>query len=246
MVYGENMMYVRNKASPWRICTKSPPEKSDLAPLATFFIVFCDFFKSYGSKPLTLIMFFVVLWEVVSPLRAIFDIMTQNRENRKKRVPKWPYFGPFEAFLKVKYSKNQGDDFEWFFKVVLMVLELYSGYRKVFRGFKESIPSLRTCFWALLKKKYDQYSQATMWRSCVLHRFWTMLLLIEDSRKLCLSWIFKSQKCVLRLGIDSLRPQDTFAYPGYNSRTIRTTLKNHSKSSTWFLLYFKKASKEPK
>ena len=62
-------------------------------------------------------MFFVVLWEVVSPLRAIFDIMTQNRENRKKRVPKWPYFGPLEAFLKVKYSKNQGDDFEWFFKV---------------------------------------------------------------------------------------------------------------------------------
>ena len=57
-------------------------------------------------------MFFVVLWEVVSPLRAIFDIMTQNRENRKKRVPKSPYFGPFEAFLKVKYSKNQGDDFE--------------------------------------------------------------------------------------------------------------------------------------
>ena len=53
-----------------------------------FFDVFCDFFKSYGSKPLTLIMFFVVLWEVVSPLRVIFDIMTQNRENRKKRVPK--------------------------------------------------------------------------------------------------------------------------------------------------------------
>ena len=57
-------------------------------------------------------MFFVVLWEVVSPLRAIFDIMTQNRENRKKRVQKCPYFSPFEAFLKVKYSKNQGDDFE--------------------------------------------------------------------------------------------------------------------------------------
>ena len=94
-------------------------------------------------------MFFVVLWEVVSPLRAIFDIMTQNRENRKKRVQKWPYLSPFEAFLKVKYSKNQGDDFEWFFKVVLMVPELYPGYGKVSWGLKESIPNLRTCFWLL-------------------------------------------------------------------------------------------------
>ena len=91
-------------------------------------------------------MFFVVLWEVVSPLRAIFDIMTQNRENRKKRVQKWAILRPFEAFLKVKYCKNQGDDFEWFFKVVLMVLELYPGYGKVFWGLKECIPNLRTCF----------------------------------------------------------------------------------------------------
>jgi len=30
-------------------------------------------------------MFFVVLWEVVSHLKAILDIMTQNRENRKKK-----------------------------------------------------------------------------------------------------------------------------------------------------------------
>ena len=59
-----------------------------------------------------MIMFFVVLWEVVSPLRAIFDIMTQNRENRKKRVQKCLYFSPFEVFLKVRDSKNQGDDFE--------------------------------------------------------------------------------------------------------------------------------------
>ena len=94
-------------------------------------------------------MFFVVLWEVVSTLGAIFDIMTQNRENSKKRVQKWPYFSPFEAFLKVKYSKNQGNDFEWFLKVVLMVLELNPGYGKVFRGLKESIPNLRTGFWLL-------------------------------------------------------------------------------------------------
>ena len=53
-----------------------------------------------------IIMFFVVLWEVVSLLKGIFDIMTQDRENCEKRVQKWPYFGPFEAFLKVKYSKN--------------------------------------------------------------------------------------------------------------------------------------------
>ena len=58
----------------------------------------------------------------------------------------------------------------------------------------------------------------------------------------------KAQKHVLRLEIDSLRPKDTFPYPGYISRTIRTTLKNHSKSSPWFLLYFtfRKASKGPK
>ena len=81
--------------------------------------------------------------------------------------------------------------------------------------------------------------------------FWvyvTVYLLIEDSSKPCLNPIFKSQKPVLRLGKHSLRPQDTFPYPGYNSRTIRTTLKNHSKSSPWFLLYFtfRKASKGPK
>ena len=114
--------------------------------LLLFWSVFCDFFKSYGSKPLTLIMFFVVLWEVVSPLRAIFDIMTQNRENRKKWVQQWAILRPFEAFLKVKYSKNQGDDFEWFFKVVLMVLEFYPGYGKVFWDLKGCIPNLRTCF----------------------------------------------------------------------------------------------------
>ena len=51
-------------------------------------------------------MFFVVLWEVVSPLRAIFDIMTQNRENRKKRVQKRLYFGSFEAILKIKYERG--------------------------------------------------------------------------------------------------------------------------------------------
>ena len=36
-----------------------------------------------------------------------------------------------------------------------MVLELYPGYGKVFWGLKESIPNLRTCFKALLEKKYD-------------------------------------------------------------------------------------------
>ena len=51
-------------------------------------------------------MFFVVLWEVVSPaLRVIFDIIEKIAKNESKN-------DPFEAFLKVKYSKNQGDDFE--------------------------------------------------------------------------------------------------------------------------------------
>ena len=58
-----------------------------------------------------------------------------------------------------------------------------------------------------------QYSQDTMWRSGVLHVVLSLLLLIEDSKKLRLSRIFKSQKHVLRLGIDSLRPQNTFPYP---------------------------------
>ena len=93
-----------------------------------------------------------------------------------------------------------------------------------------------------------QYSQGTMWRSRVLHVVLSVFLLIEDSRKPCLSRIFERQKHVLKLGIDSLKPLNTFPYPGYNSRTIRTTLKNHSKSSPWFLLYFtfRKASKGPK
>ena len=141
-----------------------------------FWGVFCDFFKSYGSKPLTLIMFFVVLWEVVSPLRAIFDIMTQNRENRKKRVQKWPYFSPFEAFLKVKYSKNQGDDFEWFFKVVLMVLELYSGYGKVFWGLKESISNLITHFWLMKSQLMHSYFESSISKNTVQNPCKTQLL----------------------------------------------------------------------
>ena len=155
----------------------SPPQESaEMEEWLLFWGVFCDFFKSYGSKPLTLIMFFVVLWEVVSPLRAIFDIMTQNRENRKKRVPKWPYFGPFEAFLKVKYSKNQGDDFEWFFKVVLMVLELYPGYGKVSWGLKESIPNLRTCFWLLKMRQGHNFFETSISKNALKTTCKTLLL----------------------------------------------------------------------
>ena len=179
-----------------RISINPPPNKCENTRFTTFFIVFCDFFKSYGSKPLTLIMFFVVLWEVVSPLRAIFDIMTQNRENRKKRVPKWPYFGPFEAFLKVKYSKNQGDDFEWFFKVVLMVLELYPGYGKVSLGLKECIPNLRTCFWLLKMRLSCSFFESSIskntpkntYKTRFLHiascEYW-IIFLLQESLKTC-------------------------------------------------------------
>ena len=83
-----------------------------------------------------------------------------------------------------------------------------------------------------------QYSQGTMWRSCVLHVFLSVFLLIEDSKQLRLSRILKDQKHFLRLETCSLRPQNTFPYPEYNSRTIRTTLKNHWKSSLWFLLFY--------
>ena len=76
-----------------------------------------------------------------------------------------------------------------------------------------------------------QYSQDTMWRSGVLHVVLSVFVLIEDTKKLCRSRIVKCQKRVLRLEIDSLRPLNTFPYPGHISRTIRTTLKNHSKSS---------------
>ena len=67
---------------------KPPPLSAIWVVFLLFLGVFCDFFKSYGSNPKTIIMFFVVLWEVVPPLKAIFDIMTQNRENRKKQVQK--------------------------------------------------------------------------------------------------------------------------------------------------------------
>ena len=121
-------------------------------------------------------MFFVVLWEVVSTLRAIFDIVTQNRENRKKRVQKWPYCGPFEALLKVKYSKNQGDDFQWFFKVVLMVLELYPGYGKVFWGLKEYILNLRTHFWLLKIQLRHSCFESSISKSIVQNLCKTQLL----------------------------------------------------------------------
>ena len=87
--------------------------------------------------------------------------------------------------------------------------------------------STDTPFKASWTRNMIQYSQDAMWRNRVLYVFLGVFLLIEDSKKLRLSRIFKSKKTVLMLGIDSLRPQDTFPYPGYNSRTIRTTLKNH-------------------
>ena len=98
------------------------------------------------------------------------------------------------------------------------------------------------------RRNMIQYSQDAMWRSGVLHVVLSVFLLIEDSRKLCLSRNFKDHKHVLMLVIDSLNPLNTFPYPGYNSRTIRTTLKIHQKSSPWFLLYFtfRKAPKGPK
>ena len=114
----------------------------------------------------------------------------------KNESKKWPYFSPFEAFLKVKYSKNQGDDFEWFFKVVLMVLELYPGYGKVFRGFRESIPNLRTSFWPsklLLKHGFlgSSISKNALKTTCktpLLHivscEYWIIFLLWE-SLKTC-------------------------------------------------------------
>ena len=75
------------------------------------------------------------------------------------------------------------------------------------------------------KRNVIQYSQDTMWRSGVLHVFLSVFLLTEDSRKLCFSGYFNGQKHVLRLRIDSLNPLNTFPNPGYNSRSIRTTLK---------------------
>merc|ERR1711951_38732 len=83
-----------------------PPISAKMQDLLLFLGVFCDFFKSYGSNPKTIMMFFVVLWEVVPPLKGFFDIMTQNRKNRKKQVENWVIFSPFQAFLKVKYSQN--------------------------------------------------------------------------------------------------------------------------------------------
>ena len=95
------------------------------------------------------------------------------------------------------------------------------------------------------RRNMIQYSQDATWGNCVLYLYLSAFLLIEDSKQLRYSRILKNQKCVLRLRIHSLGPQNTFPYPGYISRTIRTTLKKHSKSSPSFLLYFtfRKASK---
>ena len=116
---------------------------------------------------------------------------------------------------------------------------------KCLRGSKNLFLASEHVFKLSWRRNMIQYSQDTMWRSDALHVVLTVFLLMEDSRKSCLSRVYKSQKPILRLGIDSLRPQNTFPYSGYNSRTIRTTLKNHSKSSPSFLLYFtfRKASK---
>ena len=93
------------------------------------------------------------------------------------------------------------------------------------------------CLWIL-----DQ--QNTLKNTCKiqLHNMFSLWCLANT-----VSYFFsvRAQKFVLGLGIHSLNPQNNFPYPGYNSGTIRTTLKNHSKSSPWFLQYFtfRKASK---
>ena len=55
--------------------------------------------------------------------------------------------------------------------------------------------------------------------------FLRVFLLIEDSKQLRLSRTLQDQNHVLSLGIDSLRPQNTFPYPGYNSTTFEQLLK---------------------
>ena len=52
--------------------------------------------------------------------------------------------------MKVKYSKNQGDDFWQFFKVVPGVKILHSGYVKVSWGLKEYVSMLRMWFYGHL------------------------------------------------------------------------------------------------
>ena len=64
------------------------------------------------------------------------------------------------------------------------------------------------------------------------------ILMIEDSNQESLICILRDEKCILKLEIDSLKPKDTFPYPGYISRTIRTTLKNHSKINYHLDLYW--------
>ena len=140
--------------------------------------------------------------------------------------------------MKVKYSKNQGDDFWWFFKSILMVLELHPGYVKVSWDLKECIPNLRLRFWSQkmwIKPPNFEYSiNKKLLKNT--YKPWFFHLASYNTYLYYLSiW---SQKYDLRLGIHSLRPQDTFTYSGCNSRTIRTLLKNHQKSSPWFLLYF--------
>ena len=69
--------------------------------------VFRDFLKSYGSYPKTFIMFFVVLWEVVSPPKAIFDILTPDQENRNFQLQNEAYFGVFQGVLYCKIQQKR-------------------------------------------------------------------------------------------------------------------------------------------
>ena len=86
-------------------------------------------------------VFTSVLWEVVLPLKGIFDIMTQDGEKRVFEAQNWSFLGILNVCLKVKCGEIiQKIDFFRFF-------QKYSKYQNMISDVSGSVlGTVRGCF----------------------------------------------------------------------------------------------------
>ena len=129
----------------------------------SFHILWSSILVAFSTKStVTLINNFLLRFLFLNSFRNFFwksikwrwvwnSISRQVLINNNKTYPGFKYEANISIEFwtvrqTIKYSKNQGDDFWWFFKNVLMVRELQPEYVKVSWGLKECIPNLRLRF----------------------------------------------------------------------------------------------------
>ena len=95
-------------------------------------------------------MFFVVLWEVVSPPKAIFDILTPDQENCIFRLQNEAYLGGISGCFVVQSTAKTCHGFYDGLKVDLSVRKMYPTHHRVSLGSRENISRLQIISWKVL------------------------------------------------------------------------------------------------